>query len=111
MKAEFENPFYNQPVHQRSLLPLEHPDYEANEACPPKLLFPSARRQRNRHQSPQLTGEDEPQTRTPKKLISKKDEKRRTELEKIDSLRAGAVIVGKDGVERRARGPVRSTKR
>jgi len=112
MKAQFANPFYNLPpsAHERSLLPIEHPDYEANEACPPKLLFPSARRQRHRRHSPELTDEAEPQ-RPLKKVISKKGEKKKLELERTDSLRAGAAAGGKDDPLRRAKGPVRPTRR
>lgn len=109
MKAQFANPFYNLPpsAHERSLLPIEHPDYEANEACPPKLLFPSAHRQRRRRHSPELTDEDQPQ-RPPKKLVSKKVEKKKLEL---DSLKTGAVTGGKNDALRRAQGPVRPTRR
>jgi hypothetical protein len=116
MKAQFVNPFYNLPpsAHERSLLPVEHPDYEANEACPPKLLFPSARQHRRRRHSPELTNEGQPQ-RPPKKLVPKKGEKKvekkKQELERTDSLRAGAVVGGKDDPLRRAQGPVRPTRR
>lgn len=111
MKAQFANPFYNLPpsTQERSLLPVEHPDYEADEACPPKHLFPSAHRQRRRH-SPDLTDEGESQ-RPPKRLISKKGEKKKLEIERTDSLRAGAVAGGKDDPLRRAQGPVRRTRR
>lgn len=37
---------YNLPpeVHERSMLPVEHPDYSPDPLCPPKLLFPKARK-------------------------------------------------------------------
>lgn len=45
VKATFDNPLYSLPpeVHERSLLPIDHPDYSPNPACAPKLLFPEAR--------------------------------------------------------------------
>lgn len=54
MKAQFHNPMYSLPpsAHERSLLPVEHPDYEASEACAPKLLFPSAHRRSPRRRLP-----------------------------------------------------------
>ncbi|KAH8116217.1 hypothetical protein DFH11DRAFT_1484317, partial [Phellopilus nigrolimitatus] len=41
VRATFENPMYNLPpeVHERALLPVDHPDYSPDPACPPKLLF------------------------------------------------------------------------
>ncbi|EJD05450.1 uncharacterized protein FOMMEDRAFT_17748 [Fomitiporia mediterranea MF3/22] len=46
VRAEFANPMYNLPpeVHERSLLPIEHPDFSPDPACPPKLLFTKPRR-------------------------------------------------------------------
>lgn len=107
MKAQFANPLYNLPesAHEHSLLPIEHPDYEANEACPPKLLFPSARlRHRQRSHSP------EDQAPSPPKRLTR-DQKRKEELETTDSLRAGAIVGGRDDPIGRAKGPVRSAKR
>ncbi|KZT20864.1 hypothetical protein NEOLEDRAFT_1244939 [Neolentinus lepideus HHB14362 ss-1] len=47
-KAEIANPLYNKSpsARKRALLPPEHPDFEPDEACPPKILFPAARRRR-----------------------------------------------------------------
>jgi len=93
MKAQFANPLYNlsPSVRERSLLPIEHPDFEPNEACAPKLLFPSAHRRQARPDASRnlTTGEDE----------------------RNDRLRAGAVIVGKKDLIKRAHGPVRSARR
>ncbi|KAL5521551.1 hypothetical protein ACEPAF_2299 [Sanghuangporus sanghuang] len=46
VRAKFANPMYNLPseVHERSLLPVEHPDYSPDPLCPPKVLFPKSRR-------------------------------------------------------------------
>ncbi|KAI5121438.1 hypothetical protein M0805_006199 [Coniferiporia weirii] len=48
VRATFANPMFNLPpdVHERSLLPVEHPDYSPDPACPPKLLFADARKRR-----------------------------------------------------------------
>ncbi|KIJ63829.1 hypothetical protein HYDPIDRAFT_91911 [Hydnomerulius pinastri MD-312] len=45
-KATFQNPLYGLPaeVVAASKLPLEHPDYEVTEACPPKRLFSGGKR-------------------------------------------------------------------
>jgi hypothetical protein len=99
MKAQFANPMYNLPpsVHERSLLPVEHPDFEANEACAPQLLFPSAHRRLARPRSPDV----------PLPSSNLTDE----EIERTDSLRAGAIIGGREDPSRRARGPVRPARR
>ena len=96
MKAQFDNPLYNLPesVHERSLLPIEHPDYEAEETCAPKLLFPSAHRRSRRLNT---VAEEEQSLRTPTQKGP----------QATDGLRAGAVIVEKADVGARARGPVR----
>lgn len=105
MKAQFANPLYNLPasVYERSRLPVEHPDYEPEEICPPKLLFPSAHR-RNRQES------SVPNESAPKKPRSK-TQKRKNSLEFTDSLRAGAIVGGRDDPIRRATGPVRTAER
>jgi hypothetical protein len=84
MTAQFNNPLYNLPPssHERSFLPLEHPDYEANKACPPKLLFPSAHRKRHRHYSPEITREDG--LDAPPKKPSKRDKMRKLEAENTE---------------------------
>jgi hypothetical protein len=95
MKAQFANPMYNLPpsAHENSLLPVEHPDFEANEACAPKLLFPSAHRRLARPRSPE----------TPPSSTNVTDEV----IERTDSLRAGVVVGGREDPVRRAQGPVR----
>lgn len=106
MKAQFPNPLYNLPAsaHEHSLLPVDHPDYEASEACPPKLLFPSARLR-----SPgRSLGEDDMPRRSPR---PNRVQKQKADLEKTDSLRAGAVVGGRGDPAKRANGPVRSAKR
>jgi len=99
MKAQFANPMYNLPAsaHEHSLLPVEHPDFEANEACPPKLLFPSAHRRQVRRRSPDASPP----------LADLSDH----EIERTDSLRAGAVIRGREDPVRRAQGPIRPARR
>jgi len=99
MKAQFANPMYNLPpsAHEHSLLPVEHPDFEANEACPPKLLFPLAHRRQVRRRSPDASLP--PMNRT------------NEEIERTDSLRAGAVVRGREGPVKRAQGPVRHARR
>jgi len=99
MKAQFANPMYNLPpsAHEHSLLPVEHPDFEANEACPPKLLFPSAHRRQVRRHSPDAS-------LPPTNLTDE-------EIERTDSLRAGAVVRGRANPVRRAQGPVRPARR
>ncbi|KAL5514413.1 hypothetical protein ACEPAG_2501 [Sanghuangporus baumii] len=54
VRAKFANPMYNLPseVHERSLLPVEHPDYSPDPLCPPKVLF---RKSRRRQASPSPT--------------------------------------------------------
>ncbi|EMD33280.1 hypothetical protein CERSUDRAFT_117910 [Gelatoporia subvermispora B] len=53
VKAVLPNPLYRPPgaspdeFERRSRLPLDHPDYSPGPACPPKLLFPEARRRDN----------------------------------------------------------------
>ncbi|EPQ50419.1 hypothetical protein GLOTRDRAFT_141515 [Gloeophyllum trabeum ATCC 11539] len=68
-KAEFVNPHYNQSptARLRSRLPPEHPDFEPDEACPPKLLFPAARRRRK-------AKEPEPAAKRPRKKPAVKSE-------------------------------------
>lgn len=106
MKAQFANPLYNLPAsaHERSRLPIEHPDYEAPETCPPKLLFPSAH-VRNRRESPVR---NEVAAKKPREKTQKR---KQDSLEQTDSLRAGAVAGGRDDPIRRATGPVRAAKR
>lgn len=96
MKAQFDNPLFNLPstVHERSLLPIEHPDYEAEEICAPKLLFPSAHRRSRRLNT---VNEEEQSLRTP---VQKGPHA-------TEGLRAGAVIVEKADASERAMGPVR----
>ena len=103
MKAQFANPLYNLPAvaHERSRLPVEHPDYEPDETCPPKLLFPSAPL-RNRQKSSVRNGAAAQKPR---------DKSRKHSLEQTDSLRAGAIVGGRDDPIRRATGPVRAAKR
>lgn len=45
-KATFHNPLYGlaPEVIAASKLPIDHPDYEAGEACPPKILFSAGKR-------------------------------------------------------------------
>ncbi|KAF8838389.1 hypothetical protein BDN67DRAFT_1004314 [Paxillus ammoniavirescens] len=45
-KATFQNPLYGLPpqVMAAAKLPIDHPDYEAAEACPPKRLFSGSKR-------------------------------------------------------------------
>ncbi|TFK47645.1 hypothetical protein OE88DRAFT_1665907 [Heliocybe sulcata] len=47
-KAEFVNPHYgaSPSARERALLPPEHPDFEPDETCPPKILFSATRRRR-----------------------------------------------------------------
>jgi len=55
VRATFANPMYDLPasVREQALLPPEHPDFEPDPLCPPKLLFPEARAkaQRRNHRS------------------------------------------------------------
>ncbi|KAF4573194.1 hypothetical protein AB1N83_005880 [Pleurotus pulmonarius] len=57
VKTRFLNPLYDHvnnrplPPDPDSLLPVEHPDYTGDLTCPPKLLFPQARRRHTRAQS------------------------------------------------------------
>jgi hypothetical protein len=92
MKAQFANPMYNLPpsAHENSLLPVEHPDFEANEACPPKLLFPSAHRRLTRPRSPPSSADAACE-----------------EIQRTVSPRAGAVVGGREDPVGRAQGPVR----
>lgn len=48
-KRVYANPLYNLPpsATARSLLPVEHPDFEPSEGCTPKLLFPKKGSKRN----------------------------------------------------------------
>lgn len=54
VKTRFLNPLYDHannrplPPDPDSLLPVEHPDYTGDLTCPPKLLFPQARRSHTR---------------------------------------------------------------
>lgn len=127
MKAEFANPLYNlsPSVRQRSRLPVDHPDYSPEQACPPKLLFPAARRQNKlphqaqRHRSPSSrarpgrprppkdSDEDEDDAELdealPKKLTFQK------ELDMLESSKREATGVdrnGKSDATQRTVGPV-----
>lgn len=65
-RVTFANPMYNlsPEVHARSLLPVEHPDYSPDPACPPKLLFPSAHKRNKPPSTP---------TRSSKRLRAKNE--------------------------------------
>ncbi|KII84594.1 hypothetical protein PLICRDRAFT_57566 [Plicaturopsis crispa FD-325 SS-3] len=53
-KREFPNPFYHLPDEYLapSRLPVNDPEFEADDSCRPKLLFASARRHRRHRSSP-----------------------------------------------------------
>ncbi|TDL24568.1 hypothetical protein BD410DRAFT_827086 [Rickenella mellea] len=58
MRATFANPLYNRSPSERarSLLPLEHPDYEPDPACPPRDLFGARKRRQRTNAKPVRDG-------------------------------------------------------
>ncbi|KAG6327845.1 hypothetical protein ID866_11244, partial [Astraeus odoratus] len=60
-KATFANPLYNLPpeIEAASKLPVDHPDYEPLEACPPTRLFFSGGKRKVRDCSRQRTTDSE----------------------------------------------------
>lgn len=53
VRTTFTNPHYNlsPSARQRALLPVDHPDFSPDAACPPRMLFSSAKK-RTRSASP-----------------------------------------------------------
>jgi len=139
-KATFHNPLYGlaPEVIAASRLPIDHPDYEAVEACPPKRLFFSGKRKsrdRSRDSTSPLgvkrakvsesddghdetSGGEQAGTETEshkvEALDSAREERERREtdaksrLAHRHGLRAGAIVTERDEPSRRAMGPPRS---
>ncbi|KAF9220820.1 hypothetical protein BS17DRAFT_820333 [Gyrodon lividus] len=59
-KATFQNPLYGLPpqVMAATKLPMDHPDYEAAESCPPKRLFFPAGKRKTRDHSRESTSSE-----------------------------------------------------
>ena len=140
-KATFHNPLYAlaPEVIAASQLPIDHPDYEAVEACPPKRLFLPVGKRKSRDRSrdsPSSLGvkrakvqsdDDHDESSRCEKagaateshkveaVDSAREERERREtvakstLAHKDGLRAGAIVTERDEPARRAMGPPRST--
>ena len=117
-----------------SRLPIEHPDFEALEACAPKRLFVKKKKTAE-VTSQKHVKRDEPcvkpvtvshsrsssiksalesdmdvqNTSHARESRERREKESKARLESREGLRAGAVVTDKDSPVRRALGPIRST--
>ncbi|KDQ60462.1 hypothetical protein JAAARDRAFT_68001 [Jaapia argillacea MUCL 33604] len=121
VKTTFRNPHYKATSSARTLLSPSHPDFSPSEACPPKILFPTARKSKTKAQ----TASSVASRRSPTADDSTADEDEdagiafprerlfRDELGELKEKEMAGVSVlngEKDEPGRRALGPPRTTK-